>query len=1091
MDQGFDFKAFRMNTAPTVSNNPPFSMLQRPTNSRKPFAFIQTQSRNNAENRSVPRTSQNISSLPDESSSSRRQAEPLRMKQEHDSDAIFPSTRHQQQPQSLIPQPRNEPKTITNKLAFNKLRAFTTMAPTQTYDDHHRDSSQPPFDGPQYVSSPKPSFQNPESHSHSHSSFNQPQEHRVVQSRSPSLQIDQDFDALDDADLSQLMTKRMREAKIIKAKLAEQRLATATLESRLSAQAGASEAAELVLKNRISELEAREASRMAKADEELRLAKSQTEDTVQRLQDVTTKLNNFRATSKRSLDEVRNNYQALQGHLIDLKSDYEVSQDAVKRLSDELIELRRTATDSIKGIETPEALSRSVETRALIDELQSDRANAYQVIDMLRDKLHLLSAQVVESKERITELETIREGKMERVETKVEELADRLVRKEEEGARKLANAEALETRLHESNERLLRASKTLDEREIEIKAFREQKVAWEWELKEKCATIASLQRDIVVLKEQNVTLECQVTEIKEQKIALEYQAKEDRSKIMAAALETELIAVRAEKVAVECEVKENRCKIAALEDLHRDISAKFEQSKDRAHQYETQTMQLRAELRSVEAAKQQLQVTLEAAQLSQTNLTQEAQALTQQVNASTLREAVLKERETVLHQKSDDLAVQLSKLKDEVSAREEELRRANTNCSVLQDRFDSQALTLKLAKEQSGDLQERLLMSESSHATKLESAIGKLNTELAVLREQKATLQATLTQVTDDLSTQRAGFLGASVDYQDKLCKLEETQTKLVQAEERRAIAAERDAAEAKQQVEVLMLQVESGKAELEDVKQKAREAASRESMGVGGEVVVLRARLEELEEENSSLQRKAKNLMQRYKDGVLSDSEKSFVNSLMQMAQSIHEQDIVAKENELRRRENMITSLQTRIDTLESTLARLLKERGKEGDPNSKSIVNLSLWMSSSPHSGGKKTAAQPATAAVSTSNLIQPPSPTVFVPDTPVKRSAKTPKSAGAKSSSSDHRPARTFTAINGADDDSDSDDDTPITATLGKRSRTPASATIDEEQSHPARRQRAAASRKVDHDSRKMGAESSKKLGDGIKSKQRKRR
>lgn len=51
-----------------------------------------------------------------------------------------------------------------------------------------------------------------------------------------------------------------------------------------------------------------------------------------------------------------------------------------------------------------------------------------------------------------------------------------------------------------------------------------------------------------------------------------------------------------------------------------------------------------------------------------------------------------------------------------------------------------------------------------------------------------------------------------------------------------------------------------------------------------------------------------------------------------------------------------MITSLQTRIDTLESTLARLLKEKGKEGDPNSKSMVDLSLWMSSSPHSGGEK---------------------------------------------------------------------------------------------------------------------------------------
>jgi SMC interacting uncharacterized protein involved in chromosome segregation len=90
---------------------------------------------------------------------------------------------------------------------------------------------------------------------------------------------------------------------------------------------------------------------------------------------------------------------------------------------------------------------------------------------------------------------------------------------------------------------------------------------------------------------------------------------------------------------------------------------------------------------------------LAAAKLSETKLTQETQALTQEVNTSTLREVVLKEREAALQQKSDELAVQISKLNGEVSAREEEysvllgasfietdhrfrLRRVNTKCSV-------------------------------------------------------------------------------------------------------------------------------------------------------------------------------------------------------------------------------------------------------------------------------------------------------------------------------------------------------------------------------------------------------------------------
>lgn len=47
-----------------------------------------------------------------------------------------------------------------------------------------------------------------------------------------------------------------------------------------------------------------------------------------------------------------------------------------------------------------------------------------------------------------------------------------------------------------------------------------------------------------------------------------------------------------------------------------------------------------------------------------------------------------------------------------------------------------------------------------------------------------------------------------------------------------------------------------------------------------------------------------------------------------------------------------MINTLQDRIKTLESTVARLLREQG-EIRPEMKSLVNLNLWMSSSPQEG------------------------------------------------------------------------------------------------------------------------------------------
>ncbi|KAJ7739045.1 hypothetical protein DFH07DRAFT_943990 [Mycena maculata] len=1151
MDQnGFDFKALRMNTAQPAPNNPPFSMLQRPTqNLRKPFSFIQTQSRNNAEN---------TSQIPQ---SSRRQGDQPRMKQEqNDHNPIFPNPRHQQH--TLIPQPRHETKTQSQS---HKLRAFMTP----TYDER---SLQQPFsaDPPQYSSSPKASSHKfrPESHSYTHpSASNQTQERThspVPRSRSPSVHFEPDFDA-EDADLSQLMTKRMREAKLVKSKLAEERLATAALESRLCAQLAASGASELALKNRISELEAREALHQAKADEDARTAKAQAEEAERKLQDATAKLNDtntrlddIRAAAKNGLEEITSNYSALQAYLKDLKSDYNASQDVIKRMSAELSEIRRSAREGVKAVDTSENLGRNAETRALIDELQNDRTDAHQVIDMLRDKLHLLSAQVIEARERVAELEAIREGKIERVESKVEELADKLVKKEEEGARGLVDAVALEVRLNETNERLVKVSATLEQREIELGAFREQKVAWEWELKEKSTTLASLQSvavDNADLKEHKFSLECQVKEMasrisvlqrveaelmasekektalecevresrpkvaalrtletelktaREEKVALECEVKEGRSGIAALrTLETELVTVRAEKVtleceikecqskittlraaeaglmtmkekkvALECEVKETHSKLAGLEDLQRDTSAKLQQSKDRAHEQDVQLGQLRTELKAVESAKEELRSSLEASQQSAKNLTQEVHALT-------LRETVLQEKSNELAGQVSKLGAEVKKLSSEASAREEELRRGNNRNSVLQERFDSQALTLKLAKEQSGDLQERLLMSESAHATKLESATGKLNVEIAVLTEQKTGLQAALTRVTEEAATQQAGFLGASVDYENKLSKQEEMHAKLIQAESQRANAAEREAADTKRLADDLAQQIESGRADLEDAKKKAREAVSRDSLGMEGEVIVLRARLEELEGENSRLQHRARNLNKRYKDGDLSDSEKSFVNSLMQMSQSIHEQDIVAKENELRRRENMITSLQTRIDTLESTLARLLKERGKDSGPNSKSMVDLSLWMSSSPRSAQKQADAPP----VASSSRIQPASPTVIVPDTPpVKKSAQVPAVKPPPLQTAHHAQThKTFAAID-ADDDplTDSEDDVPKSATLGKRSRTPTSAKSDDEPSRPARRLRAVASRKP---------ESTKKpVAEGVKSKQRKRR
>ncbi|KAF9009319.1 hypothetical protein BDZ89DRAFT_532430 [Hymenopellis radicata] len=144
-------------------------------------------------------------------------------------------------------------------------------------------------------------------------------------------------------------------------------------------------------------------------------------------------------------------------------------------------------------------------------------------------------------------------------------------------------------------------------------------------------------------------------------------------------------------------------------------------------------------------------------------------------------------------------------------------------------------------------------------------------------------------------------------------------------------------------------------------------------------------------------------------------------------MTQGMYEQDVVNKENELRSRDNIISGLQSKIHSLESTLAKCLKKQVADSG-QAKPMVDLNLWMSS------------PLTAFTHSEALT--PSK-VAGPSKPVKTSAE-------------------------EDDISDvSDDDKPLcddpvgqpATTLGKRDRPE-----PDEPARPARRTKAAAPKKT---------------------------
>ncbi|KAF8624937.1 hypothetical protein AX17_006963 [Amanita inopinata Kibby_2008] len=292
---------------------------------------------------------------------------------------------------------------------------------------------------------------------------------------------------------------------------------------------------------------------------------------------------------------------------------------------------------------------------------------------------------------------------------------------------------------------------------------------------------------------------------------------------------------------------------------------------------------------------------------------------------------------------------------------------------VLQERLDAQKIAQQAMKEQIQNIQERLIASERKHAGEMEAAKEKFKGELAIIQEQRAALQASLNQAIQNTAEQRSLL-------DERLSKQEAATERLLGAQEKRAAAAEKEATQAKlvadsiqRELDCNIQKAKETRSQLEILQQELREAKSkvhnatievqsvcalreeddRDRLALRAEISNMESHIASLRETNQSLMNKGKSLQERYENGDLSDQERSFVHFIASTAQSINEKDLLEKSNEIKLRDSTITTLQTKVKTLESTIARILRERGTEVRSEMKSLVNLSLWMSSSPQDG------------------------------------------------------------------------------------------------------------------------------------------
>jgi chromosome segregation ATPase len=171
--------------------------------------------------------------------------------------------------------------------------------------------------------------------------------------------------------------------------------------------------------------------------------------------------------------------------------------------------------------------------------------------------------------------------------------------------------------------------------------------------------------------------------------------------------------------------------------------------------------------------------------------------------------------------------------------------------------------------------------------TKLESNTGKLKIEIAVLQEQKTSLEACLSDVSnraaDDSRLQRLAHANAISEYENKISQQEITNARILQAEERRATRAEKELDDLKNEINELKRDLRLAKkagtdlgeklvnvqVELEATKTRALEDVQPSPAQVE-ENDQLKERIKELECVNGGLVERAKRIAARHKEGDL-----------------------------------------------------------------------------------------------------------------------------------------------------------------------------------------------------------------------------
>ncbi|KAF8962406.1 hypothetical protein BDZ97DRAFT_1824897 [Flammula alnicola] len=602
-------------------------------------------------------------------------------------------------------------------------------------------------------------------------------------------------------------------------------------------------------------------------------------------------------TAKRSIAKLLIEYATMGENFRELKKAYDSSQALYDKVLKEAEETKKFATSGLSALkpllDDNNTLTRAAETKAVLKELQSDLSDSQQVTDLLRNKLHHQSSQLADAQGRIRELEEEKRGSMQE-----------LLRARQDEKRQFDLLMVVEGQIAELSERLsARERETIDT------------------LANGASNEAELKAAITEIDFYKKNCEAQTLELETLRIMKE----ENVSRLLALqdvinARDKEIISLKADVKALNESKSELR---ALLAENKRNLAEKEVElrAKDPNDDFLVKIRSLEAECISLKSALQESQE--------------------QCITYENLSKHLEREQGQKLHEAEKSNVELLScnrMLKESLAKIQDEFKAAsllNGKCVILERelekaRADSKRTCDGLLAE-IAEMKGRLeVQSVSLFQSKEDCAL--LKERVGAAREQQTVLQAAVSKQQHD---------GAI---------LSKAQEKRASAAEHTAALAQTQVADATRSLHEMESRVASLTRELVTMQEAATVVQNSTALETDERVQRLEKMAAELERRNDQLSKHANEISTRYEHGKLTDIEKEFVRYLMGEAESIHEEGVVKKDNELRRREHTIRALNSKVAELQTIVARLLKEKGGQPGAVNKSIIDFKAWLSSSP---------------------------------------------------------------------------------------------------------------------------------------------